>query len=53
MGYMVRDGLFMCQWTPLSTSVADNWNVVTEIVVPAPMWSDILNLAHDKPLAVT
>ena len=36
MGYMVRDGLFMCKWTPLSASIADNWSVETAIVVPAP-----------------
>lgn len=50
-GYFVRDGLLMRKWTPLSSSAADDWSVVTQIVVPSPYRTAILNLAHDNPLA--
>lgn len=50
-GYFVRDGLLMPKWTPLCSLAADDWSVVTQIVVPGPHQNAIMNLAHDNPLA--
>lgn len=41
----------MRKWMPLSSSAADDWSVVTQIVVPSPYRTVNLNLAHDNPLA--
>lgn len=50
-GYFIRNGLLMRKWSPLTSSAADDWSVVTQIVVPVPYRMTILNLAHDNPLA--
>lgn len=51
IGYFEKDGLLMRKWTPLTSSVADDWSFVTQIVVPVPYRTTILNLAHDNPFA--
>lgn len=51
VSWLFKEGLLMRKWTPLTSSVADDWSVVTQIVVPVPYQTTILNLAHDNPLA--
>lgn len=51
MGYFVHEGLLMRKWMPLSISAADDWSVVMQIVIPSPYRAEILNMAHDNPLA--
>lgn len=46
-----RDGVLRCKWTPLTSSVADDWRVVTRIVIAVPYRATVLNLAHDNPFA--
>lgn len=50
-GYFVREDLLMLKWTPLTASAADDSNVVTQIVIQCQYRIEILNLAHDNPLA--
>ncbi|CAL9707779.1 unnamed protein product [Knipowitschia caucasica] len=50
-GYFIRDGILMRKWTPLNVSPIEEWSVVTQIVVPSQFRAEILNLAHDNPLA--
>lgn len=39
------------RWTPRAASTSDDWNTVTQIVVPRPFRDEILHLAHDDPFA--
>lgn len=50
-GYFVQGGLLMRKWMPLSASAADDWSVVMQIVILSPYQAEILNMAHENPLA--
>uniref|UniRef100_A0A8C5E215 SCAN box domain-containing protein n=1 Tax=Gouania willdenowi TaxID=441366 RepID=A0A8C5E215_GOUWI len=35
-GYFLNEGMLMRKWTPLGVSPAEEWSVITQIVVPTP-----------------
>lgn len=49
--YFTKDGVLVRKWTLRIASSSDNWNTVTQIVVPKPFRNEILRLAHDDPFA--
>uniref|UniRef100_A0A8C5DMZ9 Gypsy retrotransposon integrase-like protein 1 n=1 Tax=Gouania willdenowi TaxID=441366 RepID=A0A8C5DMZ9_GOUWI len=50
-GYFLNEGMLMRKWTPLGVSPAEEWSVITQIVVPTPYRTEILKMAHDNLLA--
>lgn len=51
VGYVITDGVLVRRWTPRAASTSNDWNTVTQIVVPKPLRGEILRLAHDDPFA--
>lgn len=51
VGFSMEDGVLVRRWTPQTASAADDWNTVTQIVVPKPFRNKILRLAHDDHFA--
>lgn len=50
-GYFIQDDVLLRKWTPPYASRADDWSVVTQVVVPTPFRHEVLCLAHDSPFA--
>ncbi len=50
-GYFKKDGVLMRKWRPPDIPADNEWKVNYQIVVPKCYRQEILNLAHDTPLA--
>ncbi|KAK7926273.1 hypothetical protein WMY93_008583 [Mugilogobius chulae] len=51
VGFYFKNDVLLRKWTPPYASDKDDWSVVTQVVVPAKFRPEVLNLAHDNPLA--
>ena len=49
--FYIKNGVLMRKWRPPTASPTDEWQVSHQIVVPKPYRRDVLNLAHESPLA--
>jgi hypothetical protein len=49
--YFVKNGVLMRKWRPPDVPAGDEWSVSYQIVVPKSYRQEILNLAHETPLA--
>ena len=49
--YFIKDGILLRKWKPPEVPANEDWKVVNQIVVPSRYRDEILNLAHDTPMA--
>jgi len=49
--YYIQDQVLMRKWRPPQVPANENWKVVNQVVVPKVYRRNILNLAHDNPVA--
>ena len=51
VGYYCKTGVLMQRWRPPDTQCNEEWRVVNQIVVPKQLREEVLQLAHEGPLA--
>jgi len=49
--YFVKYDVLMCKWRPRDVPSSEAWRVFYQVVVPPLYHGDVLQLAHEIPLA--
>ncbi len=50
-GFFLKEDLLMRKWRPPDRPATEDWSVCEQIVLPQSYWKEVLQLAHETPLA--